>query len=266
MNKAAWVGLVVGLLVISGLVLYLRYNQQHAEPSTTQEQSEVSTPMEPEAGPDTAQSRYPVDARSGDQPMPALDHSDAELQGKLQEVIGETALARFLIPKKIVQSLVVTINSLDRDPVPLRLRAIRATEGRPMVDGDGETLTLSAGNAARYQPMITALQAVDAAAIAELYLHYYPLFQQAYRAMGYPDAHFNDRLVGIIDHLLATPRPQEPLRLVQEKGLYQFADPDIEDLSSGQKAMIRLGTAHAAVVKEKLRQIRAAVVNAAGSD
>jgi hypothetical protein len=38
--------------------------------------------------------------------------------------------------------------------------------------------------------------------------------------------------------------------------LYQFADPNLEDLSAGQKIMIRLGSENAARIKARLRDVR----------
>ena len=43
-----------------------------------------------------------------------------------------------------------------------------------------------------------------------MYKQYYPLFQQAYVDLGYPEGYFNDRLVEVIDHLLATPGRDRP--------------------------------------------------------
>ena len=53
-----------------------------------------------------------------------------------------------------------------------------------------------------------------------------------------------------------------PIALVQPKALYQFADPELEKLSAGQKIMIRMGPANAAKVKAKLRQIRSELAKA----
>ena len=76
----------------------------------------------------------------------------------------------------------------------------------------------------------------DAAQVASVYKHFYPLFQQAYVDLGYPDGYFNDRLVEVIDHLLATPEVAGPIKLTQPGVFYQYADPSIEERSAGQKA------------------------------
>jgi hypothetical protein len=104
-----------------------------------------------------------------------------------------------------------------------------------------------------------AVKALDAQKLAASYRQHYPLFQEAYRDLGYPKGYFNDRLITAIDDLLATPEPKAPLRLVQVKVRYQFADPDLEHRSAGQKIMLRIGVENARVVKAKLREFRAAV-------
>ena len=63
------------------------------------------------------------------------------------------------------------------------------------------------------------------------------------------------RLYGI-DHLLATPEPEEPIRLVQPHVLYEFADPELEALSGGQKLLIRMGPDHISRIKAVLSEVR----------
>ena len=108
------------------------------------------------------------------------------------------------------------------------------------------------------------------------YAGLYPLFQEAYEELGYPGRYFNDRLIEVIDHLLAAPEIPGPVKVkrVEAKGgssnsqrpggLYQFADPGLEARSAGQKIMLRIGRQNAAALKGKLQELREEVV-AAGS-
>jgi hypothetical protein len=104
------------------------------------------------------------------------------------------------------------------------------------------------------------VQASDPRTVAAVYFRLYPLFQQAYEDLGYPGMYFNDRLVQVIDDLLQTPDVRGPVRLVQPKVFYEYADPSLEKLSAGQKLLLRMGSANAAVVKGKLRELRAEIV------
>jgi hypothetical protein len=103
------------------------------------------------------------------------------------------------------------------------------------------------------------VQSADTRQLAELYFHYYPLFQQAYEDLGYPDKYFNDRFVQVIDHLLETPSPSGPVRLTQPRVFYEFADPSLEERSAGQKLLIRMGNENATKIKAKLRELRALI-------
>ena len=96
----------------------------------------------------------------------------------------------------------------------------------------------------------------DLSTLAELYRRYYPLFQDAYVNLGYPDGYFNDRLVEVIDHLLETPEISDPVQLVRPHVLYQYRDPQLEALSSGQKLLLRMGQEHASRIKTRLREFR----------
>jgi hypothetical protein len=102
--------------------------------------------------------------------------------------------------------------------------------------------------------------------VAATYRRFYPLIQEAYTQLGYPDAYFNDRVVAVIDHLLETPAPAEPIELVQPHVLYKFADPKLEALSSGQKLLLRMGGDHAARVKSVLTELRDRIAQTTDQD
>jgi hypothetical protein len=69
--------------------------------------------------------------------------------------------------------------------------------------------------------------------------------------------------VTIIDLLLSTPEPAEPIRLVRPLVLYKFADPELEALSGGQKLLIRMGDDNAAKIRQMLQAFRQLIVQPA---
>lgn len=211
----------------------------------------------PEAPPAPAP-QQPAPAVAPDQDLAA---SDPSVRASIAAVFGQQPVDSFLVPDRVIQNIVTTVDSLDREPVPLRFRAIVDVPEVMTVERQGDSLTLAPANAQRYSGLISALKSTDAKSITALYLRYYPLLQRAYREMGYPDGYFNDRVVHIIDHLLATPPVDPPIVLKQPKVLYVYADPQLEGLSSGQKIMLRIGPANAALVKTRLAEIRAILVS-----
>jgi hypothetical protein len=103
------------------------------------------------------------------------------------------------------------------------------------------------------------MEQANTQSLVQSYARFYPLFQKAYEDLGYPNGYFNDRLVEVIDHLLAAPDVPAPVALAQPKVLYEFADPALEARSAGQKILMRIGPVGEARVKAKLREIRRAV-------
>ena len=88
---------------------------------------------------------------------------------------------------------------------------------------------------------------------------HYTLLAGDKEAEPYPDGYFNDRLVQVIDHLLATPEVVDPIELVRPHVLYEYSDPDLEALSSGQKLLLRMGTDNGKKIKNTLRKLRGLV-------
>src|SRR5207237_41823 len=120
---------------------------------------------------------------------------------------------------------------------------------------------IAADNAAGAAPLpaLNARDPVVHEAAALVYQRLYPLFQQAYEDLGYPGKYFNDRLVEVIDHLLQAPEVPAPIKLVQPRVFYEYADADLEGRSAGQKLLIRMGPANARAIKAKLREFRAEI-------
>ena len=203
--------------------------------------------------------RNPPPASDSAAPLPPLDASDPAVRDSLAGVLGAQAVERFLVIDGVIRRVVATVDNLPREEYAARLNPVRPTPGTFATTGREDTLAVAPANAARYAPFVAMVDAVDTAKLVEIYARDYPLFQQAYVELGYPDGHFNDRLVEVIDHLLAAPDPPPGARLAQPHVLYEYADPELESLSAGHKAMLRLGRDNAARVKAKLAEIRARV-------
>ncbi len=198
-------------------------------------------------------------------PLPPLEESDEYFALALVDLFGED-FEDLLASELLIERVVGTTDNLGRGRVPEKIRPIGRLPGSFLVDGpdDDDGYVLSPRNYARYEELVTTLENASVEDTLDAYRRFYPLLNEAYRMLGYPDGHFNDRLVEIIDLLLATPEPGQPIELVREHVLYEYRDPKLEALSSGQKMLLRMGPANAARVKTVLRTFREALAQPAG--
>lgn len=216
----------------------------------------------------------PAAPSSAPEPLPTLDGSDAALKAALTDLMGTKAVVTMLLTDGFVRRVVATVDSLGRShssPArwPVQPIAGRFTVERPP-GGEGEVISIA--NQARYATFVRVIESIDMNRAAALYLRMYPLFQQAYEELGYPRGYFNDRLVTVIDLMLAAPAPAAPVRvqLTEVKGpvpserpwvRYEFADPALEAMPAGAKILARIGDEPARRLKARLAAFRRAIVN-----
>lgn len=197
-------------------------------------------------------------------PLPPLDASDDVMAKALASIPGAEGLSELLLARGLVPHIVATVDALPRRSIGASILPMRTPKGVFTVDNAGAHPVLDAKDYARYEPYMKIVEAVDARTLVTWYVHWYPLFQDAYRQLGYPQGYFNDRLIAAINDMLAAPNARPPVALVATPdGHYKFADPTWETLSVGQKLMIRIGPEHERVLKNKLRNIRALLLGQA---
>jgi hypothetical protein len=252
-RKVVWlIGIIAAIAVALGGWYWYASRRAPAAPAATATAPAPAASSEPQIA-------NPIPAGET-AALPALNDSDAVVHDSLAGVIGRAPVEQFLVPQNIVRHIVATVDNLSQRKVAVELRPVKPTAGQTVTASQGDVITLSDTNFARYAPLVHAVQATDVKSLALVYRRLYPLFQQSYEDLGYPGKYFNDRLVQVIDHLLQAPEVAGPIRLVQPKVMFQYADPNLESSSAGQKLLIRMGPANERIIKQKLREFRAEIV------
>jgi hypothetical protein len=230
----------------------------------------ATTPPAPAAPSSRPGIQYPVE------PLPAVERpvAAADVPELLIELLGRKAVLGLLQIDDFPRRFVATVDNLGRSHAPASLWPVNPAPERFMIEERDGRRFIAADNGLRYTPLVLLAETVEIRQASDLYVRLYPLLQQAYADLGYPRAYFNDRLIEVIDHLLASPEPQEPIevRLTEVKGpvpsqrpwvRYEFADPALESLSSGQKIMLRVGPVNERRLKARLAEFRRALVSRA---
>lgn len=257
---------------------YWWLQQQQAAPATVAQAPVAEPAPAPVAAPPASAVaasapaiQHPIDAASA-ATSPTPEHPERKIALALNALLAGKPGATMVIRDDFVRRAVVTIDNLGRTHAAPRLWPIepRLIPGKFAVQRAGEAEVISLANRAKYNAFVTLATSIDPAHAAALYKQHYALFQSAFQGLGYPQAYFNDRLVAVIDQLLATPEATEPLavKLVEVKGelastqpwtRYEFADPQLEALPAGSKMLLRMGSENARRVKAKLTAIRSAI-------
>ena len=255
---------IVVLLLLAGLAYFFLQGEAPPPPQVPPLQPQAQLPAAPEPiAPAAPPIQFPVEQIVPEQMEEALakegeaaPDADALASQALAAAAPGGLIADVMLLPDLVRRIVVTVDNLPREKVARKLAPVRAARGPFIVAGEEGARRIGDDNVARYHPFVKFAEAVDLSTLVKGYVRLYPFFQQAYRDLGYPNGYFNDRLVAVIDHLLAAPQPAGPIELVQPKVLYRFADPGLESLSAGQKIMIRMGSDNAARVKARLAALR----------
>ena len=209
----------------------------------------------------------PEPAASAPPPLPALADANATVKGLLIDLLGRKAVLSLLQPEDFVRHVAATVDSLPRNHVAPAVWPVVPTSGRFTVLSKDGVDVINPDNSQRYVPLVLLAESVDVATVAAAYRRLYPLFQQAYEELGYPGRYFNDRLVEVIDHLLATPQAPRvvAVKLTEVKGpipsnrpwvRYEFADPQLQSLSAGQRILLRSGDVNQRRLMARLRDLR----------
>lgn len=199
----------------------------------------------------------PVEIQIPTEPLPKLDGSDSEISMAINSLIEGKALTGLFSFKSFIRHFVVTVDNMTNQKIPQRYVFTRRVPDKfAVIKQEFDTALLDSKNFKRYSAYVNLFDVVDSRKLLTVYVRFYPLFQEAYEALGYPDRYFNDRLIQVIDHLLAAPEIEGSINLVRPKVFYQFADPELESLSAGQKILLRIGYENALRVKSKLRELR----------
>lgn len=279
------------LLVLAAALYWWWQSRTATSPSSSQTPSPSSLMQEaPEsAGTLPAELFAPSSSTLAQEPAPEVLHPIDELPAAAEDTTEDTVLPNgqafeeqvfglvgmdlfqhWFLSERLIDRFVATVDNLARAHASPRMWPIPRTPGAlETIVIDGRTY-VAPSNAARYDGFIQLIEKLPVKSTVDLYKRNYPKFQQSYQSLGYPNAYFNDRLVAVIDHLIATPDVAEPVGVyqVEIKGPladshpithFAYASPQLEQGSAGRKILWRMSPAQRQAVIAKLKVIRQAV-------
>ncbi|MBV8033324.1 MAG: DUF3014 domain-containing protein [Betaproteobacteria bacterium] len=256
----SWLVVALGLALAGAAAYYYLHESQRAE-GDRRPLPEAPAPVEaPKPAP--AEPPLRLELPQPAQPLPKLEESDSMMRESIATLVGRKAFADLFVPRELVRKIVATVDNLPRQTAPRRMVPLHPVPGAFAATPSGDGAIVDTANYQRYMPYVSVMESIDVRALVKGYVHAYPLFQRAYEELGYPGKYFNDRLMQAIDDLLAAPELDAPAKLVRPKVVFEFAEPDLETRSAGQKILMRMGKDNELRVKAKLVELRRELIAA----
>lgn len=219
------------------------------------------TVVEPAPAPDpVAASEPPLDQAADAIPLPPLDASDAGIKQELSTLSGWNSSAfSLMVGDQLLRRFVTLVTNIAAGKIDHKSGPFLPIKGHFAVSSN-MPLTMTPESLTRYTLYIDAITALDPQQCAALYRRFYPLLNSAYQELGEKN-NFHALVLKAITQLENTPDlTQAPILVPADKGLYKYAQPQLEALPAIQKQILRSGWENVSRLKVWLRQLRAALL------
>jgi hypothetical protein len=244
--------LVFFLVLVIGAALY--YFLIHKKPAKTAQPAELqpSAVAEQEITP-SGQAAVPQ------LPPVELDKSDDLVRQLAKEVSSHPRIPIWLKSEQLIRRFVAAVDNIANGLSPRPHIDFFVPAGGFEVIKKGSLYFADPDGYGRYNPVVDVVVSLDTKQCAYLFRQLKPLFQEAYRDLGYPDQDFQDTFLRAIVELLKTPVVDGPVLLEKTVVSYVMADKELENLSEAQKHLLRMGPENVGAIQAKLREIALAL-------
>jgi hypothetical protein len=189
----------------------------------------------------------------------SLATSDDILRRIAQDISSNPMLFNWLKTKDLVRKFVAAVDNVANGLSPKAQIEFFTPRGDFRAGGTRGRFTVDPSSYARYDRVAEVFVSLDTKSSARLYATLLPLFQEAYKDLGYPDRDFQDTLTQAVIEMLRVPVVEGPIYLEKNVASYAFRDEALEGLSAAQKHLLRTGPENIQVIQKKLRELATAI-------
>jgi hypothetical protein len=260
-QKNIFIGVVVLLVILIGAGVVYWYYQRPQEAPPPMEEPKVK---EPSPLPPSPEAKGEGEKEVPPQPsvtLPGLNQSDEFARPILKNLSPHGKIADWSRMKNLIRVITATVDNIANGVSPRPHLGFLSPGQAFAINPKGERIYLDAKGYERYDIITDAFASLSATRTIQAYEKLKPIFQEAYRELGYPQKDFQKTLIQAIQRLLETPVVEREILLKEEgRGInYLFIDDSLEELNEAQKHLLRMGPRNTRKIQQKLREMALAL-------
>jgi hypothetical protein len=255
------VAVLVVLVIGAGLVYWYYMRAPVPAPAPVVEPSKAQEPPPP---PSPAEAKPAEEKEPPPEPpvkLPALDQSDDFVKQTIKGLSPHGKIVDWMKIKNLIRVITAAVDNIARGESP-RAHLSFLFYGHVFSVGEkGGKLYLHPKSYERYDLLADAFVSLNTGKTVQAYENLKPLFQEAYRELGYPQKDFHSTLIRAVQRVLAAPVVEREILLKEEgKGVnYLYADDGLEGMNEIQKHLLRMGPKNTRRIQQKLREMALAL-------
>jgi len=207
--------------------------------------AEVATPAAP--------------STESEEPLPELEASDAFVRDLVRGLSARPDWAAWLITDNLIERFVATVTAIAAGAAPAEHLDFLEHEVAFAVRDSANATWIDPASYRRWDPLTATFASLDTGGSIRLYERIYPLLEEAYGELGFTADTFHAVLLRAIDRWLEVPVPESPVRVVPDGGLWDYADPELQERRAADHQLLRMGPANVRRVQGKLAEFREAL-------
>jgi hypothetical protein len=264
------VKLLIAVAVLVGLLLFWFWSSKDStetavvEPPPTPVAERVAVPAadiprrpEPIAAPEPEQLVAEAEpAPTAPQPPPTAQEANAIMLQQMALAGADARVGSLVGSEHPVEVSAALIDGLSRGVVLRKILPADSPKEPFVVTEQGDVFYMSSDSYARYDAYSESISDLDTDAVINSFHLLRPIYERTYAQLGLDSSDFDNAVIRTLDLILTTPEISEPIPLQRKSVMYTYADPELEELPSVQKQLLRMGPENIRRIKEQAQSIK----------
>jgi hypothetical protein len=217
-------------------------------------------PKRPEPAPQPVPEPVVENVQPAPAVLPSAQESDQLLLEQLSGAGTDARLNGLVGTERPVEVSAALLDGVSRGIVLRKILPASAPSEPFGVTEQGDVTYMSTESYQRYDDYADSISALDSALLVDSFHLLRPIYERAYEQMGMDPGDFDNAIIRTLDLILATPEIEDPIPLETKSVMYIYADPKLEQMSSLQKQLLRMGPDNIRRVKAQARAVRAGLL------